>query len=110
MKTQFRKVKPRQNEARQKDQARETHHSLLGVLLFLDVQPLGEEVAGAGQHDDAHEEHGDKEEAEEQDAAGVGEGARGEEDPETNQKEADEEFDEGRKEQFHKSFLHVVIF
>ena len=79
-------------------------------LLFLGIQPLGEEVAGADQHDDAHEEHGDKEEAEEQDSAGVGEGARGEEDQKTDQEKAYEEFYEGRKEQFHKSFLHVVIF
>ena len=59
-------VQPREDEAAEEDEAHDGHHALLGALLFLHVQPLGEEVAGAGEHDDAQEEHGDKEEAEEE--------------------------------------------
>ena len=98
-------IQPRQHEACDEDQPREGLHPLLRRLLFLGIQPLGEEVAGAGEHDDAHDEHGDKEETEEQDAAGVGKGACGEEDQEADQEKANEKFYEGRNQQFHGSFL-----
>ena len=98
-------VQPRQHEARHEDQPRKGLHPLLRRLLFLGIQPLAEEVASAGEHDDAHEEHGDEEEAEEQQAAGVGKSACGEEDQEADHEEACDEFGEGRYKQFHGKHL-----